>query len=138
MSGTPAKTEQASYWRRPLADVLAGLGTSSQGLIDDEAVARRQRLGPNVRQLRHAVERVVALHPGGPVGPVHLDHLKPEDAPGAAVDSVLAYEEERAQFERGYLQRLLKVANGNVSEAARISGIARQNLYPRLRRYDLS
>ncbi len=92
----------------------------------------------NVRQLRHAVERVVALHPGGPVSPVHLDHLKPEDAPGAAVDSVLAYEEERAQFERGYLQRLLKVANGNVSEAARISGIARQNLYPRLRRYDLS
>ena len=59
MSGTPAKTEQASYWRRPLADVLAGLGTSSQGLIDDEAAARRQRLGPNV--LRPHRERAAII-----------------------------------------------------------------------------
>jgi len=44
MSGTPAGTEQESYWRRPLADVLAGLGTGSQGLIDVEAAARRQHL----------------------------------------------------------------------------------------------
>jgi two-component system response regulator HydG len=92
----------------------------------------------NVRQLRNAVERVVALHPGGPVSPAHLDHLTPEDQPVAAIDSVGTYEEERAQFERSYLQRLLRAANGNVSEAARLSGIARQNLYPRLKRYDLS
>jgi two-component system response regulator HydG len=92
----------------------------------------------NVRQLRHAIERVVALHPGGPVSPVHLNHLVPEHPPAAAAETVLAYEQERARFERDYLQRLLAAADGNVSEAARISGIARQNLYPRLKRYDLS
>ena len=62
----------------------------------------------------------------------------PEQPPAAAAETVLAYEEERARFERDYLQRLLAAADGNVSEAARISGIARQNLYPRLKRYDLS
>jgi DNA-binding NtrC family response regulator len=93
----------------------------------------------NVRQLRHTVERVVALHPGGPIGPVHLDHLAADDAPPPPVpEAVRPYEEERARFEQGYLERLLQAAGGNVSEAARISGIARQNLYPRLRRRDLS
>jgi Mg2+-importing ATPase len=59
MSGTPAKTAQESYWRRPLADVLAGLGTSSRGLIDAEAAARRQRFGPNV--LRPHRERAAII-----------------------------------------------------------------------------
>ena len=93
----------------------------------------------NVRQLRHAVEHVVALHPGGPIGAIHLDQLAGEPlgathpGPGAALCGGA-----RARFEQDYLERLLQAADGNVSEAARISGIARQNLYPRLRRRDLS
>ena len=59
MSGTPAGTEHESYWRRPLADVLAGLGTSLQGLTDVEAAARRQHLGPNV--LRPHRERAAII-----------------------------------------------------------------------------
>jgi two-component system response regulator HydG len=93
----------------------------------------------NVRQLRHAVERVVALHPGGPITVGHLGHLSPEDSQTTGVDSaVMPYEDERAQFERKYMERLLDAAGGNVSEAARISGIARQNLYARLKRWGLS
>ena len=92
----------------------------------------------NVRQLRHAVERLVALHSGGPVGSTHLKHLRAvEDAPCASA-GLMKYEEERAQFERSYLERLLDAANGNVSEAARISGIARQNLYDRMKRWGLT
>ncbi len=93
----------------------------------------------NVRQLRHTVERVVALHPGGAIGPAHLEHLAAEGTPPPAVPAaVLSYEEERGRFEQDYLVRLLQAAGGNVSEAARISGIARQNLYPRLKRWNLS
>jgi two-component system, NtrC family, response regulator AtoC len=93
----------------------------------------------NVRQLRHAVERVVALHPGGPITVGHLGHLSPEDSRATGVASaVMPYEDERAQFERTYMERLLDAAGGNVSEAARISGIARQNLYARLKRWGLS
>ena len=76
---------------------------------------------------------------GGGTGPVLLGHLPAEGAPPpAAPAAVLPYEEERGRFEQGYLVRLLQAAGGNVSEAARISGIARQNLYPRLKRWDLS
>ncbi|MEO5365686.1 MAG: sigma-54 dependent transcriptional regulator [Magnetococcus sp. WYHC-3] len=90
----------------------------------------------NVRQLRHAVERVVALHPGGPVGTEHLGHVTAigeVSGPG-----VRPYEEERSSFERGYMRRLLDCAGGNMSEAARVSGIARQNLYAKLKRWNLS
>ena len=92
----------------------------------------------NVRQLRHAVEHVVALHPGGPIGALHLDQLAAAPAPPPGLGPVRPYAEERDRFERDYLERLLQAANGNVTEAARISGIARQNLYPRLRRRDRS
>ena len=73
----------------------------------------------NVRQLKHAIERLVALHPGGPVA------------------ETLAYQEARQDFERDYLRRLLASAGGNVSEAARLSGIPRQNLYVRMKRWGL-
>jgi two-component system response regulator HydG len=93
----------------------------------------------NVRQLQHAIERVVALHPGGPIDALHLEQVSPcSDNFETAGNFVLPYEQERAEFERTYLKRLLSAANGNVSEAARISGIARQNLYERMKRWELS
>jgi transcriptional regulator of acetoin/glycerol metabolism len=47
----------------------------------------------------------------------------------------LGYQEARASFEQGYLKGLLEAASGNVSEAARLSGIPRQNLYVRMKRW---
>lgn len=94
----------------------------------------------NVRQLRHTIERLVALHSGGPIATSHLEDLSSGDAmpTPAAGTRVRSYEDERAAFERQYMERLLDAAGGNISEAARISGIARQNLYARLKRWGLS
>lgn len=90
----------------------------------------------NVRQLKHCIERAVALHPGGIIDTAHLC---PEcDEPGTASGEAvlpLAYQDARAEFEREYLRRLLQKAGGNVSEAARISGIPRQNFYVRAKRW---
>ncbi|MBP0651950.1 hypothetical protein J8J40_33305, partial [Mycobacterium tuberculosis] len=36
----------------------------------------------------------------------------------------------------GYMERLLRAADGNISEAARLSGIPRQNLYVRMKRWN--
>jgi len=95
----------------------------------------------NVRQVQHSMERVVALHPGGPVSALDLsriarlaDGTDSRDSTDSADGVLPSYREERERFEREYLQRLLKAAKGNVSEAARISGIARQNLYVRMNR----
>lgn len=100
----------------------------------------------NVRQLQHCVERTVALHGDGPIDDIHLfpegfDGPKAglELGPGPAESSqaALGYQDARASFERDYMVRLLEAAHGNVSEAARLSGIPRQNLYVRMKRWGI-
>lgn len=98
----------------------------------------RGRWAGNVRQLQHCIERAVALHTGGPVDAANLVDAADDDAECPANetgDAIPGYQEARAAFERDYLRRVLEAANGNVSEAARLSGIPRQNLYVRLKRW---
>jgi two-component system, NtrC family, response regulator AtoC len=89
--------------------------------------------------LQHCIERAVALHPGGPIDTMHLCPGDIPPAVGAAQSETTsgpaAYEEARALFERDYLKSILDAAGGNVSEAARLSGIPRQNLYVRMKRW---
>lgn len=95
----------------------------------------------NVRQLKHCVERVVALHAGGVIDSLHFKPLcdatgaTQADAPMAGQSEPVTYQDARAEFEREYLRRILDAAKGNVSEAARLSGIPRQNLYVRMKRW---
>jgi len=94
----------------------------------------------NVRELQHCIERVVALQPGGVIDAVHLCPSCGTNAPADPVvvsptEHELIYQEARADFERDYLKQLLSAADGNVSEAARMSGIPRQNLYVRMKRW---
>jgi len=90
----------------------------------------------NVRELQHAVERAVALK-AGPIAPEDLTSgaPAPEAAPPAA--GPLSYESARERFERAYFEQLLKAAGGNVSEAARMAGISRQNFYAHLKRWGI-
>ncbi|MDP1527102.1 MAG: sigma-54 dependent transcriptional regulator [Rhodocyclaceae bacterium] len=94
----------------------------------------------NVRQLQHCIERAVALHVGGPLDHTHLCPLDEPTGLAAAMPDTsapLGYQEARAAFERDYLRRLFDQAGGNVSEAARLSGIPRQNLYVRMKRWGI-
>ncbi|MBI4988486.1 MAG: sigma-54-dependent Fis family transcriptional regulator [Rhodocyclales bacterium] len=98
----------------------------------------------NVRQLQHCIERAVALHAGGPVDSSHLfpsgvsKPMEAQQAGSQAPEASLGYQEARAEFERDYLLRLLDATGGNVSEAARLSGIPRQNFYVKVKRWGLS
>ncbi|MDO8318819.1 sigma-54 dependent transcriptional regulator [Rhodoferax sp.] len=94
----------------------------------------------NVRELQHCIERVVALQLGGVVDAVHLcpscgPTTQADPMLVSAVTPALAYQEARADFEHAYLRQLLDAADGNISEAARLSGIPRQNLYVRMKRW---
>lgn len=93
----------------------------------------------NVRELKHCIERTLALHPGGPIDAMHVcpdeATVAQETQGGRELPEV--YEEARAQFERDYLTRILDLAGGNVSEAARVSGIPRQSLYVRMKRWGI-
>ena len=52
----------------------------------------------------------------------------------AESDSSLCFREARKGFERAYFANLLQMTSGNISEAARLSGLARQNFYAHIKR----
>lgn len=86
----------------------------------------------NVRQLANVVEQAFALTTT-PLIPATLVQRalrsQPADLP--------SLEEARADFEREYLSRLLKITRGNVSQAARLAERNRTDFYKLLRRHQL-
>jgi DNA-binding NtrC family response regulator len=92
----------------------------------------------NVRQLQHAIERIVALKPGGPIGAADLDQLNHAEDTGAQdIRGHRPYVEEREDFERAYFVGLMGAAAGNVSKAARLSGLSRQAFYRHIERWGI-
>jgi len=90
----------------------------------------------NVRELGNVIEYAATLCDGDVIEEEHLPHgLKgggPPAREGLLDDLVFRTAKER--FERRYLGELMKVSNGNLSEAARRSGVDRSNLRRLLRR----
>jgi transcriptional regulator with PAS, ATPase and Fis domain len=85
----------------------------------------------NVRELQNAVERAVVINTGRPIVPTDfgISSANGDTLAVAPADTPMSFREAREKFERAYFTRLLHLAGGNVSEAARRSGIARQNFY---------
>lgn len=88
----------------------------------------------NVRELKHAVERAVVSNAGGPIVPADLGIISATFQDAAPAAQLLPFRDARDRFERAYFTNLLQVASGNVSEAARLSGIARQNFHTHIKR----
>jgi two-component system response regulator GlrR len=86
----------------------------------------------NVRQIYNVVEQSVALATG-PIIPVTLaqqaiQHQQAEFA---------SFEDARRRFEREYLTQLLKITEGNVTQAARLAKRNRTEFYKLLGRHQL-
>jgi two-component system, NtrC family, response regulator HydG len=94
----------------------------------------------NVRELENALQSAIALHHGDVIGAESLPPtVSPARArPGATVPVAAAEagpllpltEAKRkasAEFERSYLERVIRDAKGSVSEAARLAGLDRTN-----------
>ena len=86
----------------------------------------------NVRHLRNAVEKCVALCPT-PIVPAALVMRALE---GPAED-LASFDEARAEFERDYLAQLLRITDGNVTQAARLAKRNRSDFYSLLNRHEL-
>ena len=86
----------------------------------------------NVRQLFNVVEKCVAL-----ASSEWLPAAQIERALNRPVEDVESFDEARRRFERDYLVRLLKLAAGNVTVAARLAKRNRTDFYTLLARHQL-
>ncbi|MDR2697656.1 MAG: sigma-54 dependent transcriptional regulator [Holophagales bacterium] len=90
----------------------------------------------NVRELKNLMERAMILSRGGEItikdlGP--LDVRQVVDSDSMSFPEFSNLREAREWFESIYIQRELKLQNGNVAYAAERLGLDRSNLYKRLR-----
>ena len=85
----------------------------------------------NVRELSNMVERAVIVSEGGEVSASHLPEAVRE---AARLRSRGSRRPTLAELEADYIRETLLSTRGNKSEAARLLGISRKNLYERLAR----
>lgn len=68
---------------------------------------------------------------------MQIKQANPVEAGPVSIDFCVQpppFREARERFERAYFSNLLQMTGGNVSAAARLSGIARQNFYAHIKR----
>ena len=87
----------------------------------------------NIRQLLNVVEQCCVLCTTD-LAPISLVSRALQEKPAG----ILPYAEAKQNFDREYLIQLLKITNGQVSEAARLAGRNRTEFYRLLHRYHLS
>ncbi len=115
-----------------------------------KCLERREWKG-NVRELQNRINRAVLLTPGSIITPKDL--LSPEELAkdGSANTTTVevpvcvyrlpyneAKEEVMSSFSSTYLERALTMSNGNVSAAARASGLGRQSFQRLMQRFKVS
>ena len=102
--------------------------------ISNEAKAKLMRYAwpGNVRELQHAVERAVILSEHSTLGP-QLFTLRPAPAPRKAEQRTLNLE----KLEREAIAEAVRVAEGNVNQAAELLGITRYALYRKIEKHGL-
>ncbi len=87
----------------------------------------------NVRHLYNVVEQVVVLSTTRLISPQLVQRAlrnQPND--------LLSFADARGRFERDYLARVLKMTNGNVTQAARIAGRNRTEFYKLLNKHHIT
>ncbi len=98
----------------------------------------------NIRELQSAIERALILSDGGPItaAQLGLDEARPPrpqaDASGEPADRpVSPLDHSLPMWERRLVLEALEKARGNKSQAAKILGLSRSQLYTRLKRFGL-
>jgi Nif-specific regulatory protein len=127
-----------------LEEIGAVVGRRAAGISSEayEALAAYPWPG-NVRELRNALERATILCDGGMIG---LEHLpfgvegvgRPPVSAAAARAEILGGDGAKLKdVERDMIVKALKDSRNNRSQAARLLGITRSQLYTKLQRYRL-
>ncbi|MFH5803010.1 sigma 54-interacting transcriptional regulator [Alienimonas sp. DA493] len=88
----------------------------------------------NVRELRNTIERVVYLGNGDTVEPAELTFLLAPGRPGTAgAGGEAKLTEATRDFQREFIAAAVDRVRGNMSEAAKLLGLHRSNLYRKMK-----
>jgi len=139
------------FWKKHRNNDLTTVPTLTPESIT--ALQRRPWMG-NVRELQNVMEHaVVLLEPGTEVRPEDIPSMEgPDDMDeensfglGNGISDALLeapYHEARDQvmsdFERTYLSEIIRRADGNMSQAARLAGVDRTTLYRLMQKHLVS
>ena len=103
------------------------------------AALRAHRWPGNVRELENCIQRALVAAADGEIRPEHLG--LGETAGAVPTKAGLPYEEAKLlavrEFQRGYVERALREAQGNVTQAARACGMTRAAMQRILRTLDI-
>jgi DNA-binding NtrC family response regulator len=97
----------------------------------------------NVRELENTLRRAVIVSDGAVIAPGDII-LSDAATPRFTTEGLLAapYEAAKArvhdEFQQAYVRRLLEQAKGNISRAAKMSGLTRQALYKIMKRFNIT
>lgn len=92
----------------------------------------------NVRELRNLMERVAFLSTSEEVQVDDLAFiLSPEADEADYLDGDVGLSEATNRFQQDYIRKAIKRVKGNMSEAARLLGLHRSNLYRKMRQLDM-
>jgi len=117
-----------------LKNIASRYGKTLNGFAQDalEVLVKHSWPG-NVRELYNVIEQAVALSTTSIVTPAQL-----ETAIRGDTGDLSSFESARFDFERDYLAKLLKITNGNVTQAARLAKRNRTEFYKLLQRHHLN
>jgi DNA-binding NtrC family response regulator len=92
----------------------------------------------NIRELQNVIEYAGALCQDRKITVADLpEYLRKNTSPEVCLNTGDDYENARHRFDTIFFRRLLDETGGKVSEMARISGLARQNVYQKLKQLGL-
>ncbi len=95
----------------------------------------------NVRELQNLIERLAVLQPGQEIGTRDLPARLTDPAASDLSDASLLkgrYAEAKHRFESAYLERAIRLSDGNLAAAARQAGLDRGQFYRLAKRYGLT
>ena len=91
----------------------------------------------NVRELKSIVHRLLILGSGESIDVDEVDAVLGTQAqgqiPSFGFDFDVPLRQAREQFEKAYIEHQLRVAEGNVSQVAKVAGIERTHLYRKMK-----
>ncbi len=87
----------------------------------------------NIRQLENVIEQVVALTPSLMISEILVENALPVHA----IQRLKSLTDAKKEFERTYVEDLLRSTGGSISEAARLAGRNRSDFYKIVQRHGL-